>query len=529
MVAMKHKHRFLIALLGFVMVVSCKSDDEGDVPATPNQNPESFEVEISDLNSRSAMLNWSDVTDPDEDAVTYTIWLGDDEIQSGFSESEFLFEGLQPETGYTGMVTANDGKGGVSETAFAFTTESLSIGWKRFLGGSANDVARSIVATSDGGYVAAGHASTGDGDVGNNKGETDIWVTKLDENGNLVWENNYGGTEDDRANEIIQLSDGGFLVAGYSFSSDGDVTSNNGLEDFWVIRLDQSGSLVWKSSLGGSGADIAESVIETSDGGFIVAGYTYSSDDDIGGDNNGGADFWIVKMNQNGDDVWERNFGGTDNEFGESVREAADGGFVIVGSALSSDGDVGNNSGEEDMWVIKVSNDGDLEWESNFGGSAEDRANELFITSDDEIYISGFSESADGDVGNNSGLSDFWVVKLDNSGDLIWENNYGGTDQDIARSIDQTTDGGFVITGRSSSSDGDVGSNEGNWDYWILKIDDEGEVNWETNLGGTKKDNAWAVRQSADGTYVVAGSARSEDGDVGGNKGGQDFWIVKLQ
>ncbi len=509
------------------LVLSCKSDDDGD-PVLSNQKPDGFEITVIQVTSSLAQLDWGDVTDPDDDSITYTIWLNDEEIQAGFNDSGFLFEQLEAETGYTGKVAASDGKGGISESAFAFSTEEFTVGWKRFLGGSANDVARSVKQTDDGGYIATGHSASVDGDVGDNEGDTDFWITRLDENGNLLWETNFGGSDEERSNDIQQTSDGGFIVAGHAVSSDGDVSENNGGEDYWIVKLDQSGSLVWETSLGGSDADVAQSVRQTTDGGYIVSGNSFSSDGDVG-NNNGDSDYWIVKLDANGSMVWETNLGGSGEDIARSVQQTVDGGFVVAGSSLSSDGDVGNNNGDSDYWIVKLDKDGNLVWETNLGGSGSENAYEIQQTSDDAFIVAGSASSSDGDVKNNHGLSDYWIVKLNGSGNLVWEANLGGSETDIARSIQQTAEGGYVVIGRSSSMDGDVESNQGNWDFWVVKLNGEGGLLWENNLGGSARENAWSVRQTADGAYILAGSARSDDGDVGGNKGGQDFWIVKLQ
>ncbi|MDN5202719.1 fibronectin type III domain-containing protein [Fulvivirgaceae bacterium BMA10] len=524
---MKYINQLFILVITLSIVLSCKNDDEGD-PVAPNQKPDNFEVTVTQVTSRSAQLDWEAVTDPDGDNITYTIWLNDEEAQAGFSDSEFLLEQLEAETDYTGKVAASDGKGGITESAFAFSTEAFTIGWKRFLGGSANDVARSIQQTDDGGYIATGHSASSDGDVGDNEGDTDIWITKLDENGNLLWETNLGGSNEDRSNAIQQTTDGGFVVAGHSASADGDVSENNGDEDYWIVKLDQSGSLVWETSLGGSDTDIAQSIQQTDDGGYVVVGHSFSSDGDVG-NNQGHADYWIVKLDASGSLVWETNVGGSNEDIARSIQQTSDGGFVVAGSTSSFDGDVGGNNGEQDYWIVKLDQDGDLEWETNLGGSSPENAYEIQLTSDGEFIVAGSSLSSDGDVQSNHGLSDYWIVKLDDGGDVVWETNLGGSDTDIARSVEQTTDGGFIVTGRSSSLDGDVEDNEGSWDFWIIKLNSEGSLLWENNIGGSARENAWSVKQTADGAYIVAGSARSDDGDVGGNKGGQDFWIVKLQ
>ncbi|MEZ5199038.1 MAG: hypothetical protein R2764_22445 [Bacteroidales bacterium] len=284
---------------------------------------------------------------------------------------------------------------------------------------------------------------------------------------------------------------------------------------------------------GGSGIDNANSVKQTNDNGYIVAGYSSSSDGDVGS-NNGGYDFWLVKLTSAGVLDWEANFGGNENDFPNSVQQTNDGGYIIAGGSQSSDGDVGGNNGSYDMWIVKLSATGILEWETNLGGSSWDTANSIVQTSDGGYILGGGSSSTDGDVGGNNGESDFWIVKLTASGTIDWETNFGGSYEETAYSIQQTLDGGYIVAGTSSSSDGDVGGNYGSYDYWIVKISVTGTLEWEKNLGGSNDDEPNTIKQTADGSYIVGGYSLSSDYDVPSNYHDYssnptfDYWIVKI-
>src|ERR1043165_357284 len=174
-----------------------------------------------------------------------------------------------------------------------------SIQWQKSFGGTGTDYAASIQQTTDCGYIVAGQSYSIDGDLTINHGLNDYWIVKLDTAGSLEWQTDLGGSDYDLANSIQQTSDGGYVVAGYSKSNDNDVSGNHGLNDFWVVKLDMNGSLSWQKSLGGSGVDMAHSIQQTSDGGYIVAGISNSNDNDVSG-NHGDFDYWVVKLDVDG-------------------------------------------------------------------------------------------------------------------------------------------------------------------------------------------------------------------------------------
>ena len=415
------------------------------------------------------------------------------------------------------------------------------IKWQHNYGGSADDYCYSIVQLSDGGYIAAGDSfSSNSGDfTGTNNGNDDFWIIRMNSLGQILWQKNYGGSSNDSANSIIQTSDGGYIVAGDTFSSaSGDVTgTNNGESDFWVVKLDSSGTIQWQKNYGGSGREFANDIQQTSDGGYIVAGGTLSSaSGDVTGTNNGGRDYWVVKLNNSGTIQWQKNYGGSGNEYLKSVRQTSDGGYIVGGYTDSSaSGDVtGTNNGGLDIWVVKLNSSGTIQWQKNYGGSDNDNSYSVIQTSDGGYISAGrTNSSASGDVtGTNKGIADFWVVKMNGSGTLEWQKNYGGSDWDGADSILQTTDGGYFIAGYTdSSTSGDVtGANNGNGDMWIVKIDNTGTLLWQHNYGGSDYDEAYAAVQTNDMGFVMCGETDSSaSGDVTGtNKGLGDYWIVKV-
>jgi len=394
-------------------------------------------------------------------------------------------------------------------------------------GGSSNESVYDMALTSDYGYIVAGTSSSSNGDVGGNNGGRDYWIVKLTSSGTIDWETNLGGSDDDIPRSIQQTFDNGYIVAGSSYSSDGDVGGNNGGEDYWIVKLTSTGSIDWETNLGGSFDDRANSIQQTLDGGYIVAGYSESSDGDVGS-NNGDADYWIVKLSMTGTIEWEKNLGGDLLDWAYSVMQTLDGGFIVAGDSESSDGDVGGNYGSYDYWIVKLTSIGEIDWETNLGGSNNDEYPVIQQTIEGGYIISGESYSDDGDVSGNNGDYDYWIVKLTSIGEIDWETNLGGSRDEEYPIIQQTIDGGYIIAGESQSDDGDVGGNNRYYDYWIVKLTPSGSIEWETNLGGNEDDWANSIQQTDDGGYIVAGNSKSDDGDVPGNYGGSDFWIIKL-
>ncbi len=406
------------------------------------------------------------------------------------------------------------------------TDEKISAVWKKTIGGSGGDEIRSINKTTDGGFIMAGSSSTTTFDSGNN-GAKDFWVIKTDIEGGIEWQKLFGGSMTDEAFSAKQTTDGGYIIAGESMSNNFDVSGNHGDFDVWVIKLDGSGNLEWEKSLGGSKIDRARSVIQVSDGGFIIAGWSNSEDGDLT-ENKGNYDIWIVKLNSNGVIGWQVSYGGSSFEEANNVFETTDGGFIIGGTATSSDGDVSASHAGYEMWVLKINNVGVLNWQKTYGGSSTDRLWGMDKCNDGGYILAGQSNSNDGDVTGNLGVNDGWVVKIDSQGNIMWEKSLGGSSTDQFNSVKQTLDGGFILGGHSASADGDLYNNEGTFDYWALKLNAMAEVEWSTSFGGYTNEYIYSVLESSSGEYILAGYTHSDDGDVEGFMGLYDGWLIKL-
>jgi hypothetical protein len=418
-------------------------------------------------------------------------------------------------------------------------TTPPSIQWQRCLGGSNYDTPASVKQTNDGGFIVAGYSYSNDGDIGGHLNLADYWVVKIDSNGVLQWEKSYGGGSDDFATCIQQTSDSGYIVAGYSYSTGGNVTGNHGGIDYWVVKLDTAGFIQWQRSLGGTGDDYAQSVEQTFDGGYIVAGYTQSNDGNVTV-NHGSNDYWIVKLDTAGNLQWQKCLGSISNEEAYSIQQTNDGGFIVAGEAMyyydttGTSGVIGNHGGN-DYWVVKLDTSGNIQWQKCLGGSVNDLAYSIMQTNDRGYIVGGITCSNDSDVTGHhgtTGYNDYWVVKLDTVGNIQWQKSLGGSLDDFSYSIQQTSDRGYIVSGFSNSSDGDVLSNIGWTDYWIVKLDTIGNIQWQTSLGGSDDDNAYSIQQTHDGGFIIAGLSTSTDGNVTGNHSTagaySDFWIVKL-
>ena len=403
----------------------------------------------------------------------------------------------------------------------------VTIDWQRSLGSPGLEFGFSAHPTHDGGIIAAGYSDSIGGDITGNYGEYDYWIAKLDSGGLLQWQKNFGGSESDNSYKIIQASDSGYLVAGRSNSNDSDVTGNHGFFDFCIVKTDTAGNIQWQKSFGGSGWDDAKSVQQTRDGGYVLAGYSESNDGDVTS-NYGFYDYWIVRLSSGGVLQWQKSFGGTDDDEAYAIQQTYDGGFVIAGSTLSNDSDVTGHHGDYDFWIIKLDSLGNLEWQKAAGGSAEDIAYAVIQSPDSGYFAVGHTLSTDGDVVGNHGLYDYWVIKLDTGGNLLWQKCLGGTDSDFGSDLKMTPDSGLLVVGGSNSTDGDVSANIGDYDFWLVKLDASGVLTWEKSFGGTNEDSPYEIRQFPDGDIAIGGLSISNDSDVTGNHGSFDYWVIKL-
>jgi hypothetical protein len=418
----------------------------------------------------------------------------------------------------------------ISIIVFYFNSYSQgdnSVIWAKAYGGSSADWGNYTAQTTDGGFIIAGSSSSNDGDVTGNHGNSDFWVVKTDVTGSIEWQKSYGGTMDERANCVIQTEGGGYIIAGYSSSNDGDVSGNHGSKDYWVVKTDASGNIQWQKSFGGTDDEEARCIQRTTDGGYIIAGYSMSSDGDVT-INRGGWDFWVLKINSTGVVEWQKSYGGDAWDEAFSIQQTTDGGYIVAGQTDSDNGDISLNHGYFDFWIVKTDMSGAIEWQKTYGGSDGDYASKILQTIDGGYIIGGETYSTNYDVTGNHGYVDYWVVKTNQSGTIQWQKTYGGTDSDELADIIQTADEGFIMAGQSYSYDGDVtGNHQGGSDYWVVKTMPSGSIQWQQSYGGFDHEAASNILQTNEGNFIVTGWSISNNGEVTGNHGDIDYWVVK--
>lgn len=401
----------------------------------------------------------------------------------------------------------------------------LIVQYQACLGGAGGDFGSAIMPTLDGGSIVVGYTGSTDGQVTGFQGGQDFWVVKLDHLGELQWQTSAGGTGIERASDISMATDGGYVIVGSTYSSDGDVSGAHGGADLWVLKLHANGAIHWSRSLGGSADDAAVSVTASANG-FLVAGYTASADGDVTG-NHGSNDLWLLELDQAGALLWQRCIGGTGDDRAGGVSLTDDGGCIIAGQTTSTDGDVAGNLGGKDFWLVKCAADGALQWQRCLGGTADDWGICIATTSDGGYVAGGATLSSDGDVSGAHGATDAWVVKTDSDGAIEWQHCMGGSGVEIVGSVVRTGDERTIVLGYTNSTDGDVVGNHGSYDAWLVKLDADGGYFWRTCLGGTGDDRGIRAQATEDRALVCTGWTYSTNGDVSGNHGGGDMWAVR--
>ncbi len=308
-------------------------------------------------------------------------------------------------------------------------------------------------------------------------------------------------------------------------SNDGDLTFNHNTNNFdaWLVKMKADGQIQWQKCMGGTDWDYAEKTIQTQEGGYIMVGTTRSYDGDLFTiKNHAGSDAWVVKLKPNGESQWAKAYGTDNFDIARSIQPTADGGYLVAGTSQSS------------YWLFKIDSVGSLLWEKHFGGSGDEQLGDMQLTNDNGCIMTGSSWS--GDIPGHHGIADFadyWVVKVDSLGLLQWHKSLGGSFLEQSNCIIQTQDGGYLVSGFSYSNNGDVSGHHGSigssQDPWIVKLDSTGKISWQKSLGGTLSDNVWHLSSTIDGDVILAGNAVSNDGTLpGSNQGNGDAWLLKM-
>ena len=358
---------------------------------------------------------------------------------------------------------------------------AATTGWDKTYGGRHYDIARSIVQTNDGGYALAGFTES------YGAGESDFWLVKVDSSGNEMWNRTYGGTEDDDAYCVIQTSDGGYALSGYTKSYGSDEWS------YWLVKVDSLGNMQWNKTYAGLEHGSfwnaqTSSVVQTDDGGYALAGFFPRSKYE--------SDFCLVKVDSSGDMQWNRTYEGPVYTMVFLIR-TSDGGYAMAGTC----GIAGIG-----FWLVKVDSSGNVQWNNKYEGGSLYSAVQ---TSDDGYILAGNYIGAQDDVR---------LVKVDSSGNKMWNRTYGGSEDDSALCVVQTSDGGYALAGYTKSY------GAGETDSWLVKVDSSGDMQWNKTYGGTWSDSLNSVIQTLDGGYALAGETHSYSSFF---PGVPDFWLIK--
>ncbi|WBV61943.1 T9SS type A sorting domain-containing protein [Chryseobacterium camelliae] len=338
----------------------------------------------------------------------------------------------------------------------------------------------------------------------------------------IEWQRTYGGTSADTHMDVQQTSDGGYIHIGASISNNGDVTGNHGNVDIWVVKTNASGDILWQKSLGGTSYDQGSSIRQTSDGGYILAGTSNSNNGDVTG-NNGNKDYWVVKLNATGNIQWQKNYGGNNDDIATSIRPTSEGGYIVTGyKSMAPPTMVG---GDRKYWVVKLDSSGNIQWQNTYGGENWEEAYSIEQTTDGGYIVAGYSSSLYTYVIGNHGAEDYWIIKINAAGALEWQKSLGGTSSEKARAIKQAQDGGYFVVGHSFSNNGDVTGNNGDKDYWVVKLSATGNIIWQKSLGTSLWEEAVGVDSTLDGGCVVTGYAHTPKD---GSPNNIDYWVLKL-
>jgi len=351
--------------------------------------------------------------------------------------------------------------------------------------GTSYDFGLSVQQTTDGGYIIGGETDSSGVD------SSEIWLIKIDADGDTIWTRTYGGVDDDYCRSVKQTTDGGYIIAG---STQSFIVANLAA---YIMKVDINGDTLWTKVLDGPNVDLLESVEQTTDSGYIFVGSTSSY-------GAGSRDVWLIKMDTNGDTLWTKTYGGVALDRGGSVQQTIDGGYIVIGSTSSFGEPLG------DFWLLKTDTYGDTIWTKTFGGTASDFGSSVQQTSDCGYIATGFTESF------GAGYRDVWLIKTDSIGDTIWTKTYGGVDLDRAISVQQTTDGGYIVGGYTESfGPGDVA-------MYLIRTDTAGDTLWTTTYGGDISDMGWMVQQTSDDGYIFVGYTNSF------GSGESDIYLIKV-
>tara|TARA_Y100001954_G_scaffold177725_1_gene188918 strand:+ start:1898 stop:4276 length:2379 start_codon:yes stop_codon:yes gene_type:complete len=406
--------------------------------------------------------------------------------------------------------------------------DAQNIVWNQCYGGSYMDIPQSILECKKG-YMLIGHSNSDDGDIlSEGFSGYDIWLAKINDQGIVEWENKYGGHSSfDFGFDIIDHPKGYFLLTS-SFSRDGQRKARDllGHDDIWIVNIDKEGKLKKHYTIGGSLDEFPRKIIPTKDKGFAVIANTKSRDKDVD-EYFGRQDVWVLKLNKKGKVKWNVNLGSKENDEGYDIIELQDGSLLIAGETRSDKED----PQKYDAWLIKLNSKGVKLWEKRYGGSEDDRAKCLIQNDNGDIFLGGETESQDGPFSSNQGAYDCFLLKIDANGNMDWAKTFGGNGIDYTEKIiyDEENEQLILLNG-STSKDGDVGKNNGGLDVWVSLHEANGKFTKGAVYGGKKDEEVKDIIMDKKGDILVLSSSNSNDGDIETRNAyaKTNYWLLKL-
>lgn len=406
--------------------------------------------------------------------------------------------------------------------------------WGNQYGGGNVDIPYTIKITTDGGTIAGGYTDSRDGDITPqpNRDYWDLWLVKLDKCGQIQWEKSVGGTGYESARDLVQTSDGGYLVLGETNSTDGGVIAGyGGTKDIWLLKFSGTGNLEWQKRYGGTGLDVGNHIEALRDGSYLIAASSTSNDGDIRNNHSTGTytDGVLMKVDAAGNLLWSKCYGGTKNEELFDI-EVINGTIFATGFTNSVDGDIPPSQKNYDVWLLAIDGNGNKVMSKIYGGSQNDVAYCMTKGADGSLTMAGYTTSNDGDVSGAKGSQDYWIINVSQRGRLNWQHVFGGSDADYAKTILTDKDSSYIIGGVTYSDDGDASASLGEGDFFTLKLKPDGSLAWKKHWGGSGTDHLRSmVRHPVKDEYYLAGDSDSGNGDFSNAQGDADFAVIKLK
>lgn len=421
--------------------------------------------------------------------------------------------------------------------------QSFNIEWQSCFGGSNWETSYDILSVDDG-YLIAGSTRSDDGDISYFNGMSDIWLVKISKSGDLLWEKTYGGSKGEGSTRILKAGEGSFYIIGASNSSDGDISYDPypTTWDLWILKIDSEGNILWEEIYGGNGDETVWTGTTTDDGGLVALVWTGSNDGDVS-NHYGLYDAWLLKVNSDGEKQWDFTLGSPGQDVGQAIIQTSDGGFLVgISSILFEGGNITctpHNTDYSEAVLVKLDANLNIEWDRCYGGSNSEGVTTIIEKSDGYVF-GGFTYSNDGDVSGNHGKHDIWIVKVDFDGNIMWQNCLGGTESEFIDKISNNENADYFISGYTKSNNGDVSGNHSNSEYdadiWIVNLDNNGELLWQQCFGGILNEELhFGFHYKSENNFVIAGQTNyGPSYDVactphGGNGIDRDFWVFEVK